>query len=117
MSDNHGDHYQGALLEDINDKLSGIAEAVGGLSDKVDGIDDRLGRVEETTQSIDRRLNHVEGRLDRVDGRLNQVEGRLHRVEKDTELLPIIRDAVTAQSADLDDHEIRLKQLERRHAA
>jgi archaellum component FlaC len=96
MSDKDDDHDQGALLEDIDDKLRGIAEVVGGLSDKVDGIDSRLERVEDNVRSIDLRLGQV---------------------EKDTELLPTIKDAVTAQSTDLDDHEARLRRLEQQRAA
>jgi uncharacterized coiled-coil protein SlyX len=95
MSDNNEDHYQGALLEDINDKLRGIAEAVGGLSDKVENVDRRLEQVEQSTKFMD---------------------GRLGRVEQNTELLPVINDAVTAMSSDIDDHEARLRTLERRAA-
>jgi hypothetical protein len=81
MSDNTEDHYQGALLEDMNDKLRGIAEAVGGLSDRVE----RMGK-------------------------------RLERVEHNTETLPALKGALTSISADVDDHEARLKRLEQRAA-
>jgi len=80
MGDND-DHYQGALLEDINDKLQGIAEAVVGLSDKVDRIDSRL-----------------------------------ERVEQNTEILPGLKGALSSVAADVDDHEVRLRNLEKKAA-
>jgi hypothetical protein len=95
MSDNDEDHYQGALLEDINDKLRGIAEAVSGLSNKVGNVDQRLEQVEQHTKFMDARLG---------------------RVEQNTELLPVIKEALTSISADVDDHEAWLKRLEQRAA-
>lgn len=54
MSDKH-DHYHDALLEDIDDKLRGITEVVGGLADTVECIDRRL----ETVEQIAPRRAHV----------------------------------------------------------
>lgn len=80
--DDDTDHYEGALLEDINDKLQGIAEAVSGLADTVVHIDQRLEQVEDNT-----------------------------------EILPGLKGALTSISADVDDHEVRLKRLEQLRAA
>lgn len=46
------DNYIGVLLEDIQDKLKGLAEAVAGLITKVNSIDKRLGKVEEDTSRM-----------------------------------------------------------------
>jgi hypothetical protein len=45
-------HYEGALLEDILDRVKGIAEGQLSLWDKVDAIDKRLINVEENTSLI-----------------------------------------------------------------
>jgi hypothetical protein len=77
MGDND-DHYQGALLEDINDKLQGIVEAVVGLSDKVERIDSRLERVEQNTEI----LPGLKGALSSVSEDVNDHEIRLQKLEK-----------------------------------
>jgi hypothetical protein len=43
------DIYIGLLLEDIQDKLKGLAEAMAGLITKVNVMDKRLEKVEEDT--------------------------------------------------------------------
>jgi hypothetical protein len=46
------DKYIGVLLEDIQDKLKGLAEAMAGLINKVNVMDKRLKKVEENTKLI-----------------------------------------------------------------
>ena len=46
------DNYIGVLLEDIQDKLTGIAEAVSDLNNKADKTDERLEKIEENTNLI-----------------------------------------------------------------
>lgn len=45
-------HYEGALLEDILDRVKAIAQGQTSLWDKVDGMDKRLERVEENSELI-----------------------------------------------------------------
>lgn len=54
MGNNDDDSSQNedTLLEDIYDKLQGIAEAVGGLTEKTQTMDKRLERVKENSELI-----------------------------------------------------------------
>lgn len=70
-------HYEGALLEDILDRVKAIAQGQTSLWDKVDGMDKRLERVEENS-----------------------------------ELIPVIKDAVKAQSMDYQKIVSRVESLE-----
>lgn len=70
-------HYEGALLEDILDRVKAIAQGQTSLWDKVDGIDKRLERIEENS-----------------------------------ELIPVIKDAVKAQSIDYQKIVSRVENLE-----
>lgn len=46
------DNYVGLLLEDIQSKLQGVAEAVSDLNKKADKTDNRLGNIEINTNLI-----------------------------------------------------------------
>jgi hypothetical protein len=51
-SDDDSSHFEGALLEDILDRVKAIAQGQTSLWDKVDGVDKRLERVEENSELI-----------------------------------------------------------------
>lgn len=46
------DNYIGVLLEDIQSKLTGVAEAVADLNKKAVKADQRLDKIEENTNLI-----------------------------------------------------------------
>lgn len=75
--DGNNDHHTGVLIEDVYDKLQGIAEAVSGLADKVDTMDKRLVRVEENTDLIPPLTEAVRAQsldFDNHEQRLKQLE-------------------------------------------
>lgn len=77
-------HYQGVLLESINDRLKAILE----------GQDNLL---------------NVPKKLHDINNRLIRVENRLKHVETDVKF---IKTVVSEQAGALDNHETRLKHLE-----
>ena len=46
------DRCTGVLLEDIQSKLQGVAEAVSDLNKKADSTNDRLSKIEDNTNII-----------------------------------------------------------------
>lgn len=76
-TDDDTSHYEGALLEDILDRVNAIAEGQTSLWDKVDDMAKRLGNVEENTN-----------------------------------LIPVIKLAVTDQTREINGHEERITTLE-----
>jgi hypothetical protein len=89
-------HYEGAMLEDILDRVKGIAEGQTTLSERVDRLETTLGE-----------------RIGTVEARLSNIEGDVAVIKADTQF---IRGAVAEQAGDLDDHEQRLRRLEKRAA-
>jgi len=65
-----------ALLQPINDRLTGV-------EGKLDGVEGRLTGVEGKLDGVEGRLTGVEGRLDGVEGRLTGVEGRLDKLDSE----------------------------------
>ncbi len=77
-SDNNTDHYQGVLLEEINERLKAILE----------GQDAMVS----------------------VPADIAKLKTDMEEVKDDVR---VIKSVVTAQSSDLDDHEVRIKRLEK----
>jgi chromosome segregation ATPase len=88
-------HYEGALLEDILDRVKAIAKGQTSLWDKVD--------------SLEHKVDNLEVKVDKIDQ-------RLIKVEENTELLPAMQAAISNMSLDIDDHERQLKKHDRRIA-
>jgi len=61
----------GALSEDFQGKLSGVAEGVIMLSEKVDGMVDRLDRVENKVDNLENKVDNLENKFDRMEVTLN----------------------------------------------
>ena len=71
------DNYIGLLLEDIQSKLEGVAEAVSDLNNKADRTGQRLDKIEENTN-----------------------------------LISAVQVAIKEQTAEINDHEVRISELE-----
>jgi peptidoglycan hydrolase CwlO-like protein len=95
MNNDGTSHYEGALLEDVLDKVKLIAEGQTGIWNKVDSIDKNVSALKED-------LSHV--KLD-----VSQLKQDVSQLKDD---MVIVKHAATEQSTDLDDHEARLKKLE-----
>lgn len=50
--DKDSNNYTGILLEDINDKMSGVLEAVSAITGSVNEIKSRVEKIEENTNLI-----------------------------------------------------------------
>ncbi len=72
-----------------------VAVLLEDINGKIDRMAEGVGSLKETAMETNRRLK---------------------KVEQDTELIPAIKAAVTDQSAQLKDHEIRVTKLEHRIA-
>jgi hypothetical protein len=72
------DRYIGVLLEDIQDKLKGLAEAMAGLINKVNVMDRRLEKVEAKTSLM---LPMLKAAVKDHDKQLSDHEARLIKLE------------------------------------
>ena len=75
MTNDH--NYVGILLEDIQSKLQGVAEAVSDLNTKVDRTDVRLGKIEDNTNIIPAQKEAIKEQTIQ----LNDHEQRISRLE------------------------------------
>jgi len=71
------DNYIGILLEDIQSKLQGVAEAVSDLNAKADRTDGRLTKIEENTNIIPAQTEAIKEQTKQ----LNNHEDRITQLE------------------------------------
>jgi septal ring factor EnvC (AmiA/AmiB activator) len=74
MKDDNTDHYEGALLEEVNQKIDRLAEALADVPTKLTSIDGRLSGVEDELKVIraavidqSRELHDHESRIMRLE--------------------------------------------------
>ena len=71
------DNYVGVLLEDIQSKLKGVAEAVADLNKKAIKADQRLDKIEENTNlipAVQAAIKDQTKQLNTQDLRITQLE-------------------------------------------
>lgn len=96
----------GVLLENILDKVNVIAEGQIHMGTRLDRIETRLDNVEIKLDNIDMRLDVVETRLDNVETRLGNLESDMK----------VVKTFVMAADVTFNDHENRIKTLEKKAA-
>ena len=67
--------------------------------------------MEDLSSKLDRVLEATKA-LSVVPARLTAIEARLDTIEGQTQLIPVIKAAVTDQTRQLTDHEVRIMALE-----
>lgn len=75
--------HQGALLEDLQREMRGIAETV---IERLDRIDGRLERLETTVERIDIRVGVLETKVDKLEAFAGDAQQRLGRIETHLQL-------------------------------
>ena len=84
------------------------------INKRFDDINERLDGVDERFDSINKRLDGMDERFDDINKRLDSIDKRLDENEEvQNEILNAIGADLNRHSARLDDHEGRLKKLER----
>lgn len=76
------------------------------ILDRLDKIDSRLAGLTKDVQNLNENMASLTCTVDRIDTRLIEVE-------KHTAIIPGMNELLLAHSTDLDDHEKRLKKLEK----
>jgi hypothetical protein len=74
LSEDRPEHRFTVILEDVNSKLTALAEGLTmtreSLERRMDGLDGRMDRLEG-------RMDRLEGRMDGLDGRMDTLEARV----------------------------------------
>jgi len=115
------------LISQIRDELMTFFENViapymdkefGQVNGRLDKVENRLDKVENRLENVENRLDKVENRLENVENRLENVENRLENVENEVMYVKNdVRDlkADTPTQTEVNNHDKRLKKLEKLH--
>ena len=98
-----------------NDTALILAE-VRGLTTKVNGIEGAVAGLTTEVRGVSANLTSLTRTVDRIDQRLGDVEHQVVAMRKNTDLIPAMMDAISETSSDVDDHEKRLKDHNKRIA-
>lgn len=74
MTDKDTEHYEGALLEEINSKVDRLTEALADVPARVCSIDERLSIVETDVKVIKAAVTDQSKQLHDHEQRLTQLE-------------------------------------------
>jgi len=75
---------------------------------------DESGRIEVMMEGLDRKLDLLLEGLNFLQGRAQRMEGELDRIQEDTACLPAMESAVKGLAPLVNDHEGRIRNLEKR---
>ena len=68
------DHYEGAILEEVRDQITRLAEAMSEVPGKVRNIDERLGTIESDVKVIKAAVTDQTSELNMLGTRLARLE-------------------------------------------
>jgi peptidoglycan hydrolase CwlO-like protein len=102
-------HYEGALLEDILDKVTVIAEGQTDIWNKLDTLDKSVATLKDDVSVLKQDVSVLKDDMVIVKQDVTVLKQDVSVLKDD---MVIVKHAVTEQSTDLDDHEGRLKKLE-----